>query len=267
MVEKKAAGEGPDAKSDSTRSQQKRGRSSTPWPVTVQTPTGPRFVWDIVDLVEIQEQTLFDVANKRDEERLEEIRRRLRVEKVPMACAWCGRVVHLPSEPESSFFCSEFCRAVHEAVHRPQLTDSPAQALPVGDIRSAIPPRSPDEAVEWMNARHFVVNERGRATVITEQEDPVLKRRVLVRSTFADLRNLYLHRYVDPVNEDEKPRRLATYWLNHSRRRQYAGIVCAPGADVGEFFNLWRGFSVSAIAGDWSLMEEHIGQNVCGGGA
>lgn len=124
-----------------------------------------------------------------------------------------------------------------------------------------------EAAIERMNAIHFVVSAAGKTVVITEEQDPVLKRRVLLRSSFEDIRNLYNNQRVALLGDDGRPQSkpLGHYWLDHPKRRQYPGMVCAPGEDAHGYFNLWQGFSVKEKAGDWSLMQGHIRDNICAG--
>jgi Family of unknown function (DUF5906) len=58
---------------------------------------------------------------------------------------------------------------------------------------------------------------------------------------------------------------LARHWMHHSERRQYEGIVFAPGRDVPNHFNLWRGFAVEPKPGDCSRFLAHLRENVCCG--
>jgi len=58
------------------------------------------------------------------------------------------------------------------------------------------------------------------------------------------------------------------WWLEHPQRRQYlGGVVFDPAGDVApDAYNLWRGFSVPAVAGDkHEPYLEHILNNICGG--
>ena len=55
---------------------------------------------------------------------------------------------------------------------------------------------SPDELVAWMNTRHAVVVEAGKTVVITIGYDEILDRPLISRSTFTDIKNLYLNRVV-----------------------------------------------------------------------
>jgi Family of unknown function (DUF5906) len=64
---------------------------------------------------------------------------------------------------------------------------------------------------------------------------------------------------------------LGEYWLRNPRRRQFRGLVFRPGREgiINGFLNLWRGFGVEPVQGDWSLMQQHIqmvlaaGDTVC----
>jgi hypothetical protein len=58
---------------------------------------------------------------------------------------------------------------------------------------------------------------------------------------------------------------LGKYWLEHEDRRQYEGITFAPGRDVPRHYNLWRGFTVEAKAGDCTKFKDHLLNNVCRG--
>jgi Family of unknown function (DUF5906) len=58
---------------------------------------------------------------------------------------------------------------------------------------------------------------------------------------------------------------LAKHWLRHPQRRQYECVVFAPGRDVPNHFNLWRGFAVQPRPGNCSKFLAHLRDNVCCG--
>src|SRR5262245_16971467 len=58
---------------------------------------------------------------------------------------------------------------------------------------------------------------------------------------------------------------LAGFWLHHSDRRQYEGIIFAPERDVPGYYNLWRGFAVQPKPGDCSKFKAHLKDNICRG--
>jgi hypothetical protein len=250
---------------------QKQNPSAQPRDISI--PTRLRRVSTADDLIAVMDDRAFHLEDKFDTRRLEgireHIRRRRRAGKVPMACTHCGKVLYFDVEPDGPVFCDRFCKRHYEADLRLLVSPADAQSKdgerPASATVSTLSPSSPDEVLEWMNERHFVVSEAGKVMVVTDEEDPVVKRRVLKRSSFSDFRNLYSNRFVDATEAGGKRKTLAEYWLTHARRRQYSGIVCAPGRETPGFFNLWRSFSVNPSPGDWSLMEAHIRENICGG--
>jgi hypothetical protein len=64
--------------------------------------------------------------------------------------------------------------------------------------------------------------------------------------------------------------KLSKYWFDWEGRRQFLGrgVVFEPGGPaqvVADMLNIWRGFGVPAVQGDWSLMKKHIRDVVCSG--
>jgi len=73
----------------------------------------------------------------------------------------------------------------------------------------------------------------------------------------------------------ERPTTWANLWLNWDGRREYAGVAFAPGREAkNNYYNLWRGFTVSPISMDQATKEqieglnlflEHARNNICQG--
>jgi hypothetical protein len=126
-----------------------------------------------------------------------------------------------------------------------------------------------DPVLKEMNARHAVIQNYGGKCVVTEElYDPQLNRHVLMPQTFDHFRNGYLNRKIQVGsygNGNPKFVRLGKWWLEHPNRRTYKKVVFAPNQDIPDAYNLWKGFAVEAVAGDWSLFRDHILQVVCGG--
>lgn len=60
--------------------------------------------------------------------------------------------------------------------------------------------------------------------------------------------------------------RLSDHWLSHPDRRTYRGLIFEPGDTRIDHYNLWQGFSFEPDeAGDYSLLKEHMINNVCQG--
>lgn len=133
--------------------------------------------------------------------------------------------------------------------------------------------RAHEEAIDpWLrklNEDHAVIEDiGGRCRVISEVMDFALNRERISRQSFEDFRNRYMHRQVvvgqDKDGNDVKMP-LGKWWLMNPNRRQYRTLMFAPGREVADAFNLWRGFSCEAKPGDCSLLINHIRDNVCRG--
>lgn len=56
-----------------------------------------------------------------------------------------------------------------------------------------------------------------------------------------------------------------TRWLEWSGHRRYEEIKFAPGSDDPTTYNLFQGWPLEPIPGDWSLLRRHIRDVICGG--
>lgn len=124
--------------------------------------------------------------------------------------------------------------------------------------------------VDRFNRLYSVVNEGGRAVVFQRGFDPVSRRRTLDRISVADLRTLYMNEMVEVgQNKDGSPiyKNAADVWLRHRDRRQFiAGVRFDPtNTVVPEVLNLWEGYVIPAVPGDWSRLHAHIEHVICGG--
>ena len=138
----------------------------------------------------------------------------------------------------------------------------PPDAAPEGESKR--------DLIDYFNDRYMVVNEAGKAIIYAPKFDPMLNRHYNDHLAMADLRALYMNRSVRvgkdaDGNATYKP--AAEVWLRSPRRRQFIdGVKFDPsGTTEPGVLNLWRGFSVEAAPGDWSLMREHIEQIICDG--
>jgi hypothetical protein len=96
-------------------------------------------------------------------------------------------------------------------------------------------------------------------------------RQIATFLSFFDFRNLHSHRTVFVRDAKNKIHAipLGDWWLKNPKRKQYAGIVFEPGGKevIGNRLNLWKGFGVAPIKGDWSLMKAHIKEVMCSSNA
>lgn len=127
-----------------------------------------------------------------------------------------------------------------------------------------------DPHLRTMNEKHAVIaNMGGRCRVIEEVHDYALNRPRLTFQSFEDFRNRYMHVRVEAGRtKDDEPRYmpLGQWWLQHPNRKQLDTVVFAPGREVENAYNLWRGFRYEAKPGNkHESFLKHIRDNVCGG--
>jgi hypothetical protein len=67
------------------------------------------------------------------------------------------------------------------------------------------------------------------------------------------------------ITVGQQPRQLSKYWMTWRGRREYQGIVFAPGHNLPNYFNLWRGFAVEPRKGDCLKFLAHLKDNICSG--
>jgi len=135
-----------------------------------------------------------------------------------------------------------------------------------GTVRPDFQDREPyPEIIDELNSKHAVVTAGGKTLVLNEVIDPVFGKQGITFSSIADFKNRYANRRVSDPDHRGQDVNIATYWFRSAGRRQYQGIVFSPEGDVPGYYNLWKGFGVEPIQGDWSLMEVHIREVICSG--
>lgn len=109
--------------------------------------------------------------------------------------------------------------------------------------------------IEEMNAKHYVVLDNG-FQVVTEENDPIFDGRIRYqRMSKSDFRSSLENATVE---RDGKLVSRADLWLKSAHRRQYKGIIFDPDRQHEGWLNLWRGWSIEPVPGDWSLLRELI---------
>jgi hypothetical protein len=122
-----------------------------------------------------------------------------------------------------------------------------------------------------MNRKYAVVKVGGKTRVVSMEENltyPGCK--VPVYSTISDFRAFHANPKKIYVDEAGKDRRggIGQWWILHEKRRQYDGIVYAPGADASTSrgkLNLWTGYGCEPKSGNCELYLAHLRDNVCCG--
>lgn len=132
-------------------------------------------------------------------------------------------------------------------------------------VEDSAPSRPVPPKLAEVNARHFTVLTAGKYLVGRESICPHFGH--VVVEWFPDVA-VQKHLNASTVTlEDGTRRPLGTWWIKHEGRRQYDGVVFdpTPGAKHPGLYNLWRGWSVAPVKGDWSLMQRLLRDVLCAG--
>ena len=112
-----------------------------------------------------------------------------------------------------------------------------------------------DAVIEEMNARHYVVLDSG-FQVITEHNDPIFDGRIRYqRLSKSDFRSAYENQLIE---KGDKLVSKGDLWLKSPHRRSYKGIIFDPSHEHDGWLNMWKGWSVEPVKGDWSLLKQLI---------
>lgn len=123
-------------------------------------------------------------------------------------------------------------------------------------------------ALRELNDKFFVIsNLGGKCRVCQEYYDPALERYRLVKQTFEDFRNRFMHRQiVFNVNNKQVMRPLGQWWLSQEHRKQYECLSFSPLKETPGDYNLWQGYGVVPSAqGSCELYLRHMLDNICSG--
>jgi hypothetical protein len=124
----------------------------------------------------------------------------------------------------------------------------------------ASPHREDSPVLDRLNEKYFAVPDGGKACIHYFNRDGQS-----VLMSFPDFHHMHSNDYV-AVNGKNKP--IGKWWTGHPQRRTYEGLTFRPDLNQQEVdgqFNLWRGWGVEPVEGDWSLMQAHLRDVVAGG--
>ena len=127
--------------------------------------------------------------------------------------------------------------------------------------------RDMPDKVQALDDTHFVAMEGGKCWVFKEDFDPELNRSVLTRMGVEPFCSFYCNQKLAvPHGESFKMISIGGLWVDHPARRSFHKVVFMPGMPTPDgCYNLWKGFSVAPIPGDWSLLHHHILDVICAG--
>lgn len=116
--------------------------------------------------------------------------------------------------------------------------------------------------VRDLNLKHALLPVGGRVLVMNREFDPVMERELLTFSSKSDFELRYLNQKVWDNGEQIG---LGEYWLNHSERAEFDGMVFSPGKEQPGYVNLWRGWGVEPKAGQCDLYLDFVREVICSG--
>jgi hypothetical protein len=119
---------------------------------------------------------------------------------------------------------------------------------------------STDDVIKKLNERHAVVMVGGKCVIANELPSASGPYKEITFSSPADIRAWYAN---ELIGQGKNRTSAGKVWLSHADRRQYQGIVFAPGKDTPGFLNLYQGFAVEPSRGDYSRIIDHIRNNIC----
>ena len=155
-----------------------------------------------------------------------------------------GKLVYLARQAEPDFRLPSWEKPKDEA----EPNDHASQAIHVDWEQPLL------EAVEELNAKHFVVTLGGQTVMASIVKDEALNRECLVLSQERDIKLRYRHRHYIvgfTQNGSEIWKSLGEAWLAHRNRRNYERMAFIPkGVTSPDTFNLWRGFGVEPKPGN-----------------
>jgi hypothetical protein len=146
-----------------------------------------------------------------------------------------------------------------------EFTASSGEDAHAGDAKEGGREQEPtDSDLAEMNEKYAVVKVGGKTRVVFPEENltyPGCK--VPVYSSINDFCTFHAKRRVVVEDENGKERKIGIgrWWINHEQRRQYDGIVYAPGADAKAThskLNLWTGFICAPVKGNCALYLAHL---------
>ena len=120
-----------------------------------------------------------------------------------------------------------------------------------------------------LNEKFCVIGDLGGKCLVMSKVPSKVDRAIAVPSfqTCKAFTERFAHQHVKTHGMDEaKP--LGAYWLKWGGRRTFEGLDLVPGGEPvldGNVLNLWCGFGVTPVPGDWSRTQQHIKEVLAGG--
>ena len=106
--------------------------------------------------------------------------------------------------------------------------------------------------INKLNKLHAVINISGKCKVLNENNGKINF------SSVTDFHQFYSNQYTTTISSQKKKKTISKIWIEAPDRRQYDDIVFEPGKEIPGCYNLWTGFAINPVKGDWSIFKNHI---------
>jgi hypothetical protein len=124
--------------------------------------------------------------------------------------------------------------------------------------------------MNYFNHRYAVVSTSGGAKILVEPEEDEMNedgfQEDIMFYTQTDVALIEKNRFLFIQGKNGKTERMEAFkaWLESPERRTYKRVTFEPGKQCGpSTYNLFQGFPIEPIKGDWSLLRNHIFENIC----
>lgn len=114
------------------------------------------------------------------------------------------------------------------------------------------------DIIDDLNSEYAVTWVGNKCMILKEEIDPRTKCRDIQFTSDTDLRKYHANETIPNPEDPDKEMCIIDYWWKHPDRRQYKKVVFEPGRKTPGEYNLWSGFPIKPVKGDWSLFREHI---------
>lgn len=119
------------------------------------------------------------------------------------------------------------------------------------------------DTVQKIDSQHFVALDGGGCWAYKEDFDLTSKKKTLARMSFQAVKDFYVNQ---KVHVGDKYIGAGLAWLEHPARRTFDKVSFLPGqvTPIGTY-NLWQGYPIAPVQGNWSLLQHHIHDVICSG--
>lgn len=141
-----------------------------------------------------------------------------------------------------------------------------------GGLPSVLTEEWHDLGIDAMNWRHALIGNIGGKCKVLDLVESEIDPGMAIPSfqNIGDVVNRYARFQVKLADDNGKVKYvgLGKYWSMNPRQACYRGVMFRPGGPPelpNANLNLWRGWGVLAAPGDWSRLQWHVENIVCGG--